>query len=400
MTDKNLIGMVKGLLRRSRSASGGPQLFRLKETNLLGSDDDTTGAEAQVGKPRDQSYTDLWLSALNTSPDNKYARLAEAAAVAGGKSFNAVSTKRTTSSTDLSYTDVWMKGLSPPLESTPPMPSDSDRLKEGEELKDGTYKILFQVDRPGYGSSYLASHQVLDAEGKLVKKVAVVKRYHLIPEEEDMPSNADRFLKYARYVGAIDHPNVVPLFDSFVERDYGYIVHQYLEGFSLKKQIRQLGPLDEKVAIGLLLQMSDLVGYFHDQVSPVVHIDMTPDILQMWRGNTLKMTDIGPDPCRNIFVARAGKGYLKYVAPERSNSKPNVRSNMYSMGATLFFILTGRSPVKGVETLHPRSYNKRVSQQMDTIVARLTATDPSERYSSIAELKECAFMAQLFYGTK
>lgn len=399
MTDKNLIGMVKGLLKRSRSA-GGPQLFRLKETNLVASHDDTTGSEALVHKPRDQSYTDLWLSALDTSPESRYARLAEAAAVAGGKNHTAVGAKRTSGSTDLSFTDVWMKSLSPPLEVAPPVPGESDRLREGEELKNGTYKILFQVDRPGYGSSYLASHQVLDAEGKLVKKVAVVKRYHLIQEAEDMPSNADRFMKYAKYVGAIDHPNVVPLFDSFIERGYGYVVHQYIEGFSLKKQVRQLGPLDEKVAIGLLLQMSDLVGYFHEQASPVVHIDMTPDILQMWRGNTLKLTDIGPDPCRNIFVARAGKGYLKYIAPERADAKPNVRSNMYSMGATLFFMITGRSPAKGVEALHPRAYNKRISQQMDTIVARLTATDPKERYSSIAELKECAFMAQLFYGTK
>ncbi len=392
MADKNLIGMVRGLLKRSRSETGGPKLFRLKETNLVRIEDETTGEEQQVA--REQSYTDLWLSALdNSNTPEKKPRLAGAAA--GGA-------RRGPSNADLSFTDVWMKSLAPPPESPSDGPAgDPDRLKEGQELKEGDYKVLFQVDRPGFGSSYLASHQVMDADGNFLKKVAVLKRFHLVePKDPDMPDSPSRFMKYARRISKIDHPNIVPVLDYFVEGDYGYLVHQYLEGFSLKKQIRQLGPLDEKVVIGLLLQMSDLIGHLHDQPSPVVHIDLTPDILQMWRGNTLKLIDLGPDPSRGIFTARAGKSYMKYLAPERVSSKPDERSNMYSMGATLFFLITGRSPVKGVEALHPRSYNKRVSPQLDAIISRLTAADFRDRYASIAELKDCAFMAQLFYGTK
>ncbi len=391
MADKNLIGMVRGLLKRSRSETGGPKLFRLKETNLVRTDDETTGEESVA---REQSYTDLWLSALdNSTAKEKKPRLAGAAAGGG---------RRSTSNADMSFTDIWMKSLAPPPEA----PSedghpDPARLKEGQELKSGDYKVLFQVDRPGFGSAYLASHQVMDPEGNILKKVAVLKKYQLLePKDPDMPDSASRFMKYCKRLAKIDHPNIVPVLDYFVEDDYGYLVHQYLEGFSLKKQIRQLGPLDEKTVIGLLLQMSDMIGHLHDQPSPVVHVDFTPDILQMWRGNTLKLIDLGPDPSRGIFAARAGKSYVKYLAPERVNSKPDERTNMYSMGATLFFLITGRSPVKGVEALHPRSYNKRVSPQLDAIIARLTAADFRDRYASIAELKDCAFMAQLFYGTK
>lgn len=391
MADKNLIGMVRGLLKRSRSESGGPKLFRLKETNLVRSDDEITGEEAQVA--REQSYTDLWLSALdNSNAGEKKPRLAGAAA--GGA-------RRGPTGNELSYTDVWMKSLAPPPEAPSDSQPDPDRLKEGQEIKENDYKILFQVDRPGFGTAYLASHQVIDAEGNFLKKVAVLKRYRLLePKDPDMPDSASRFMKYAKRISKLSHPNIVPVLDYFVEGEYGYLVHQYLEGFSLKKQVRQLGPLDEKVVIGLLLQMSDIIGHLHEQPSPVVHIDFTPDILQMWRGNTLKLIDLGPDPSRGIFSARAGKSYLKYLAPERVNSKPDERTNMYSMGATLFFLITGRSPVKGVEALHPRSYNKRVSPQLDAIIARLTAADYKDRYASIAELKDCAFMAQLFYGTK
>ena len=391
MADKNLIGMVRGLLKRSRSENGGPKLFRLKETNLLRSDDETTGEEAQVA--REQSYTDLWLSALDNSPaGEKKQRLAGAAAG---------SSRRGPTGNELSYTNVWMKSLAPPPEAPSELQAAPDRLKEGQAVKEDDYKILFQVDRPGFGTAYLASHQVIDAEGNFLKKVAVLKRYHLLePKDPDMPDSASRFMKYAKRIAKVSHPNIVPVLDYFVEGEYGYLIHQYLEGFSLKKQIRQLGPLDEKVVVGLLLQMSDMVGHLHDQPSPVVHIDFTPDILQMWRGNTLKLIDLGPDPSRGIFSARAGKSYLKYLAPERVNSKPDERTNMYSMGATLFFLITGRSPVKGVEALHPRSYNKRVSPQLDAIIARLTAADYKDRYASIAELKDCAFMAQLFYGTK
>jgi len=391
LADKNLIGMVRGLLKRSRSENGGPKLFRLKETNLLRGDDEITGEEAQVA--REQSYTDLWLSALdNSNAGEKKQRLAGAAAG---------SSRRGPTGNELSYTDVWMKSLAPPAEAPCESQSEPDRLKEGQEIKEGDYKILFQVDRPGFGTSYLASHQVMDADGNFLKKVAVLKRYHLLePKDADMPDTPSRFMKYARRISKVSHPNIVPVLDYFVDGQYGYLVHQYLEGFSLKKQIRQLGPLDEKIVVGLLLQMSDMIGHLHDQPSPVVHIDFTPDNLQMWRGNTLKLIDLGPDPSRGIFSARAGKSYLKYLAPERVNSKPDERSNMYSMGATLFFLITGRSPVKGVEALHPRSYNKRVSPQLDAIIARLTAADFKDRYASVAELKDCAFMAQLFYGTK
>jgi len=383
--------MVRGLLKRSRSETGGPKLFRLKETNLVRQEDETTGQEEQVA--REQSYTDLWLSALdNSHTKEKKPHLAGAAAG---------NARRGSSSPDLSFTDVWMKSLAPPPETYTDAQADPERLREGSDLKQGDYKVLFQVDRPGFGTSYLVSHQVMDAEGNFLKKVAVMKRYHLIePRDPDMPEPAGRFLKYAKRLAKIDHPNIVPVLDYFVEGDYGYLVHQYLEGFSLKKQIRQLGPLEEKTVIGLLLQMADVVGHLHEQPSPVVHIDLTPDILQMWRGNTLKLIDLGPDPSRGIFTARAGKSYMKYLAPERINSKPDERTNLYSMGATLFFLITGRSPVKGVEALHPRSYNKRVSQQLDSIIARLTAADFRDRYASIAELKDCPHMAQLFYGTK
>ncbi|HIA51781.1 MAG TPA: hypothetical protein EYN91_06785, partial [Candidatus Melainabacteria bacterium] len=245
MADKNLIGMVRGLLKRSRSETGGPKLFRLKETNLVRIEDETTGEEQQVA--REQSYTDLWLSALdNSNTPEKKPRLAGAAA--GGA-------RRGPSNADLSFTDVWMKSLAPPPESPSDGPAgDPDRLKEGQELKEGDYKVLFQVDRPGFGSSYLASHQVMDADGNFLKKVTVLKRFHLVePKDPDMPDSPSRFMKYARRISKIDHPNIVPVLDYFVEGDYGYLVHQYLEGFSLKKQIRQLGPLDEKVVIGLLL---------------------------------------------------------------------------------------------------------------------------------------------------
>ena len=79
MADKNLIGMVRGLLKRSRSETGGPKLFRLKETNLVRQEDEITGEEEQVA--REQSYTDLWLSALdNSNAKEKKPRLAGAAA--------------------------------------------------------------------------------------------------------------------------------------------------------------------------------------------------------------------------------------------------------------------------------------------------------------------------------
>ncbi len=92
-----------------------------------------------------------------------------------------------------------MKSLAPPPEAFAESQADPERLKEGSDLKEGDYKVLFQVDRPGFGNSYLVSHQVMDAEGNFLKKVAVLKRYHLVePKDPDMPDSASRFMKYAK----------------------------------------------------------------------------------------------------------------------------------------------------------------------------------------------------------
>ncbi|HEY9787592.1 MAG TPA: protein kinase, partial [Candidatus Obscuribacterales bacterium] len=273
MSGNRLMRLLKRLFGKARRPNGQGGLIGYED--LTGQDPLESIQNGEVQVVREQSYTDLWLASLG-SGETKAKSLVAGGKVKGKKKGGEVGHAP-------SYTEMWMQSLAPPAESEKTF-TTSDRLVDGAEVKDGDYKVLFQVERPGLGSTYLVSHKVLDGEGRLVNKVAVMKRYRLASAEgADAEEVKRRFESEAERLDRLDHPQIIKLLDSFVEGSYGYLVHQYVEGFTLKKQIKQLGPLDEKVVLGMFLQMCDLVHYLHSQSPPVVHIEFGPETLQMWR---------------------------------------------------------------------------------------------------------------------
>lgn len=372
--------------------------------------DSLQSGEVQVA--REQSYTDLWLASLGAPQDAPESLLVESAGKhKGGKTSGGKRTRSKESGTnkhkggdvdktDPSFTDVWMKSLAPASDTGSSF-AFKDRLDDGQEVKDGDYKVLFQVERPGVASTYLVSHQVLSPEGELVRKVAVMKRYRLadaLTDDSELTAG-EKFEAECQRLERVNHSQIARLLDHFVDGNYGYLVHQHIEGFALRKQIKQLGPLEEKVVLGLLLQMCDLVHHMHSHSPPIVHIDFTPDTLQMWRGNTLKLIDLSVPKELRLLSYNPEMRQSRFLAPEAAKEILSAQSNIYSLGATLFFLLTGRRPDPQGD-LHPRSFNKRVSTHFDHVIAKATAPDPADRYLSISQLRNCSEIASLFHGTK
>jgi serine/threonine-protein kinase len=135
------------------------------------------------------------------------------------------------------------------------------------------------------------------------------------------------------------------------------------------------------------LEIADILAYLHAQDPPIIHRDITPDNLVLDTGGAIIMIDFGT---ANEFLGKATGtlvGKQSFIAPEQFRGKACVQSDLYSLGCTLHFLLTGQEPVP-LSVSHPRTVNAAVSEEVDSLVASLTAMEVESRAQSAQELKD------------
>jgi serine/threonine protein kinase len=226
----------------------------------------------------------------------------------------------------------------------------------------------------------------------------------LSPGLADDPKVLERLAGEARAAAAIDHPNVVAV------RDWGdgYIAMEYVPGPNLKELLRQRGPLPEAEALGIAGQVAAGLGAAHAR--GVVHLDVKPHNVLIAPDGQAKVADFG------IARALGGAGATlttvigsaPYISPEQARgARVDARSDLYSLGALLFELLTGRPPFEGNAPLEvalrhlndpptpPRQLRPELSAAVDTLVLRALAKDPAARFGSAAEMGQAIEQAAL-----
>lgn len=293
-----------------------------------------------------------------------------------------------------SYTELWMQALTdgPKRESLEP-------LSVGKQLKSGSYTIHGQVGIGGQGTAYAAQKStsrtaaasVNDSSGSNDGAVIdlVVKEF-VLPLYVDSNSRKEalrKFMDEADLLQKLDHNRVVKLTDCFVEDHRGYIVLERIHGESLKELVTKTGAMSESRVAGLLLQMIDVLRYLHGQSPPVVHRDFAPDNLILGSDGVLKLVDFNVAQQAENSMTGTIVGKPSYIAPEQLRGMATPESDIYSLGATLFFLLTGMEP-EPLTASRPKAIAPHVSAQMDDLIAKCTALDATERFSDIAGVEE------------
>ena len=158
------------------------------------------------------------------------------------------------------------------------------QLKPHSTLQDGKYEIIRVLGQGGFGITYLAEQTLVDR--KVCIKEFFIKEYCERNEATSQvslgtTSNAEmmrqymaKFIKEARTIAKLDHPNIVKIFDVFKENNTAYIVMEYLDGRSLGEHIKQYGPLDEGKAVSYIYMVGSALSYAHSQ--HVMHLDVKP----------------------------------------------------------------------------------------------------------------------------
>ncbi len=262
----------------------------------------------------------------------------------------------------------------------------------------GKYKLLDHLGTGGMSSVFLAEHEVM--RRRVAIKVLPKTRVH-------DSSYLARFHREARAVAALDHPNIVRAFDVDHEGDIHYLVMEYIEGADLKTLVEREGPLDYRTAADYIRQAAEGLGHAHQ--AGLIHRDMKPANLLVDLKGTVKILDMGLARFSDDIDASLTHdhdermlGTVDFLAPEQALDSHLVdpRADLYSLGCTLYFALTGQPPFP-VGTLAQRVImhqskdpaaitEKRpdAPPELVAICRRMMAKSLGGRYQSAAEVAQ------------
>lgn len=278
-----------------------------------------------------------------------------------------------------SYTELWLQSL-----SAPPQRSRHSPLTPNQKLKGGRFIIERQLAVGGQGVAYIAADRNAVSSEKVVLKEFVLPVY---TNKSIRKHSLERFENEARIMGVLDHPKIVKLRDYFLEDHRAYLVLEHIDGVNLRKHIQKAGRLSESEIISLALQMCEMLEYLHGQSPPVVHRDFTPDNLILDRSGKLVLIDFNVAQQRQWTVTGTVVGKHAYLPPEQFRGQPTTQSDLYAMGATLFYLVTGHDP-EPLSTSNPARFDSSISADFDAIVAALTAVEAENRIANVEELSK------------
>jgi eukaryotic-like serine/threonine-protein kinase len=258
------------------------------------------------------------------------------------------------------------------------------------------YVIVDIIGRGGNSIVFKARHQHMAQRYFALKTLDTTSLHHT-------DAALARFRREIDIVARLDHPNIVRAHDVVQTRKHLYLVLEYVEGCDLGTLVKERGPLPVTEAVHYAVQAARALAYAHGR--GVVHRDVKPANLLRTADGVVKLTDLGlarfrhrePDP--EMTIRGLCLGTPEFMAPEQAEdaSKADARSDLFSLGATLFHLLTAQLPVTGSTYLHclkqllttpPRPLadaRPDVPEELAVVVDRLRERDPALRPASAAE---------------
>ncbi len=263
-------------------------------------------------------------------------------------------------------------------------------LFRGQSL--GKYKIIGPLGSGGFGTVYLAQDTWID------KKVAIK-----VPHRQGL--DFGELLREPRLLASVSHPNIVAITTAEKQDNVFFIVMEYVPGETLENMIATRGALDLNRAIDFTCQICNAVDHAHKQ--GVIHRDLRPANVLVGENDMLKVADFGTS--RFLEIAAHGTtviGSPPYMAPEQFHGKAVFASDLYSLGVTMYQMMTGVLPydtpapadldklMSGELVSPPRLKNPSIPKSINNIVMKAMAPDLSERYQRASDLLEDVLAAR------
>jgi serine/threonine-protein kinase len=255
----------------------------------------------------------------------------------------------------------------------------------------GDYQVTGVLGRGGMGKVFRVRSLLTDREEAM----------KVLPSEfQENPELADRFLREMKLHARLQHPNIAALRTALRVGDRLFMLVELVHGSSLEQKLRD-GPLAVSAALDCTNQVLSALAYAHD--CSVVHRDIKPANILIADDGIVKLTDFGvartPDTTR-LTSPGAIVGTIAYMSPEQLRAEPvDARSDLYSLGLTLYEMVTGRRAIQGdnvhaimnaqlrVVPTEPVALNPSLPRIVSTAIMRAVAKDPDRRFQTAEEFK-------------
>jgi len=253
----------------------------------------------------------------------------------------------------------------------------------------GDYEVIGEIGAGGIGRVYKVRHAISH-------RMEALKL--LRPDQLDHPDMADRFVKEIRVLASLNHPGIAALHTAFRYGDVLLMTMEFVEGETLSYKLRE-DSIDMWIGLSYISQVLQALMYAHER--GVVHRDIKPSNIMITSGNKAKLLDFGLAVSElDGERSRTGSivGSLHYMSPEQVRGvKVDARSDLYSLGITLYELLTGKLPIQGTSQYEimdghlrqnpapPREINPSIPSDLATVVMRALHKDPADRIQTAQE---------------
>ena len=262
-----------------------------------------------------------------------------------------------------------------------------------------TYKILNVLDQGGMGAIYKAESRLLEGEFYAVKEML-----DSFSTPQDRLDGLKLFEQEGKILRKLRHPNLPRVHAFFEENNRNYLVMDFIKGRTLENIVESTSDfLPETVVLRWSSALCSILEYLHNQIPPIIFRDLNPRNIMLEDGTgEIKLIDFG---IARVFKAGQSADTLSLGSPgycpieQYGRGQTDVRSDVYTLGATLYHLLTKKIPVAAIERIKPtpvlltppRKINRRISPKMDQVILRALEINPDQRFQTVTDFRQALF---------
>jgi serine/threonine-protein kinase len=297
--------------------------------------------------------------------------------------------------------ELYNREISEALSSVKNKDTGDKRRSAVRQLREGTilnmrYEIVKRIGGGGMGAVYLAKDRNLGGAPRAVKEML---QSHL--DEAQQIKAVEDFKRESLLLTSLEHPSIPTIYDYFYDEFAGrfYLVMKYVSGGDIAAHLRNApgGRIDELTVARWGMETADVLDYLHTRQPPIIYRDLKPANL-MVDGNTGRIMLIDFGIARWVHKEEKGVtavGTMGYAPPELFSGKAEPRTDVYSLGATMFHLLTGTDPQDNpllifdfTKNPSPRNLNPAMSVEMEQILMHAVEYKPENRFRSAGEMRD------------
>ena len=250
------------------------------------------------------------------------------------------------------------------------------------QVIDDKYEILKLIGEGGMSKVYLAMDRRLN-------KSWAVKEIEKKAKDRNNEIVVQSAIAEANMIKQLDHPAIVRIVDIIDNGNVIYIVEDFVEGETLDALVEADGAQPEELVVDWAKQICEAFDYLHTRPTPIIYRDMKPANVMLTPEGRIRVIDFGiaREYKEHNLKDTTSLGTRGYAPPEQFGGKTDARSDIYSLGVTMFHMVTGQDPCIATTEIKPvRQINPALSEGIETIIQKCVQHDPANRYQSCMEL--------------